>query len=635
MDGLVRKMGIGIGWDIDNSGLVKANNHTDGLVDSANRGSSSFKGLSNAGFMAGNTIRRAFNGAKKAIVSGVNWLEDMRYKLAGVAAAGGAAILGLVNQAGKAEETMSKFQVVFGDFANETLDWAGDFSKAVGQSELDTARWLSGFQDLLIPMGFTRKEATELSKQFTKTGVDLGAFTDETISTEDAMRKMQAGITGEREGLKQLGIVIDESDIKNIAYREGLIEQGAELTKQQKAIATYMGIVEQSQDAIGQAQETQNQWSRRMEAFRGILKDLSTEMGGIFMPTVSRGLGLVNDFLYSLRESKTLKIAAGFLTIVTVITGLGAAIGTISFLWGKLTAIAVTAGTTVVGLIAPYLLAAAAIIGLGFVIEDLWIGFQGGKSVIFDAIDWFLDLIGVSYDMADLVPLIAEGWDRGFNLLKNIIFGFVKIIYHTAGLISGAILSLFTLDISYFKDQWNELLESVQQLADRFFGLFGTSTERIAGFFSRISDTIDDWRDNIIGWFADNFDFGGLIRTGLESAIDILPGFLQDKAKGLLGFDDDRPKDDSRPKDNDPGFIAGQQPGLTKTTSGNEEAEREIEREAQTTQKQIQNNSRSVTNSVSVGEIKVEAADNPKETGKAVRKELETFLGMEAAEVGV
>ncbi|QTL96564.1 hypothetical protein GM661_00555 [Iocasia frigidifontis] len=604
MDGLVRKMGIGIGWDLDNSGLIKANNQTDGLVDSANDGSNSFRALGAAGSNAGNTIQRAFDFASNSIKKGIGFLTEMRYKLAGVAAGGGAAILGLVNQAGKAEETMSKFQVVFGDYANETLDWAGDFSRSLGQSELDTARWLSGFQDLLVPMGFARGEATELSKEFTQMGVDLGAFTDETISTEDAMRKMQAGITGEREGLKQLGIVLDETEIKNIAYREGLAEQGAELTKQQKAIATYMGIVEQSQDAIGQAQETQDQWARQTEGFRGILKDLSGDMGSMFMPVLSRGLGLVNDFLYSLRENRTLKVAAGFLGIVTAVTGLGASIG---FIVKGAAAIKglIAAASGLLGISAGALLGWLAVIPLIILaVEDLWVGFKGGESTIFKVIDWFLDLLGVGYDMVDLVPYITAGWSRGWTSIKDMVAGALGIIYNLVGLVTGGLVSLLTLDFSFFMKHWNGLIESVQRFTDGFFELFGTSTEEVTNFFNGILDTIIGWWDSIKNWFADNFDFGGLIRSGLEAAINILPGFLQDKARGFLGFD-------------------------------NNAAEDEIEKEAQKTQRQIQNNNRSVNNNVSVGEIKVEAADNPEETGRAVRKELETFLGMEAAEVGV
>ncbi|MTI61722.1 MAG: hypothetical protein FH762_17355 [Firmicutes bacterium] len=604
MDGLVRKMGIGIGWNIDNFGLIKANNQTDGLVNNANDGSNSFRALGAAGSNAGNTIQRAFDFASNSIKKGIGFLTEMRYKLAGVAAGGGAAILGLVNQAGKAEETMSKFQVVFGDYANETLDWAGDFSRSLGQSELDTARWLSGFQDLLVPMGFARGEATELSKEFTQMGVDLGAFTDETISTEDAMRKMQAGITGEREGLKQLGIVLDETEIKNIAYREGLAEQGAELTKQQKAIATYMGIVEQSQDAIGQAQETQDQWARQTEGFRGILKDLSGDMGSMFMPVLSRGLGLVNDFLYSLRENRTLKVAAGFLGIVTAVTGLGASIG---FIVKGAAAIKglIAAASGLLGISAGALLGWLAVIPLIILaVEDLWVGFKGGESTIFKVIDWFLDLLGVGYDMVDLVPYITAGWSRGWTSIKDMVAGALGIIYNLVGLVTGGLVSLLTLDFSFFMKHWNGLIESVQRFTDGFFELFGTSTEEVTNFFNGILDTIIGWWDSIKNWFADNFDFGGLIRSGLEAAINILPGFLQDKARGFLGFD-------------------------------NNAAEDEIEKEAQKTQRQIQNNNRSVNNNVSVGEIKVEAADNPEETGRAVRKELETFLGMEAAEVGV
>lgn len=628
MDGLVRKMGIGIGWNIDNSGLVKANNQTDGLVDNANRGSSSFKGLSNAGLVAGNTIRRAFDGAKNAISSGINRLKDMRYQLAGMATAGAGIITQSVFSAGDANETINRFNEVFKQYSDGVRQWADKYSNIIGRSKYAMYDWVSSFQttffsvikDTGVQVNRAREIAAGFSKNMVQLAADLGSFHN--VATSDAIERLKSGLLGNYESLEKLGISINEQTVKMFAYKNGIAETGKELSIWEKMQARMGLFLSRAGDAVDDATRTAMEFNNQWLRFRGNLDELNKDMGFSFLPTFRRGLILVNEFLETLKGSDKLKTAARILGIATAVVGLGAAIGFAAAAWGVIGGFFTLTNFAVAGVL----------IGLVLIIEDLWTALQGGDAVLTPVVEWFREykniILGVAavitgfFAPAILSTAIPAVVRWGVSLISTAvpaIIGFIGSVWSAiAGvvafsaalwanpitLIVAGIIALIAGLILLYKN-WDKVTAWISNTWSSFVDWIGSGIDTAKGYLYGFIDIIVGWWDSIKNWFAEHFDFGGLIRSGLESAINILPGFLQDKARGFLGFDN------------------------------NNTAEDEIEKEAQRTQRQIQNNNRSIKNSVSVGEIKVEAAGNPEETGKAVRKELETYFGMEAAEAGV
>jgi hypothetical protein len=78
--------------------------------------------------------------------------------------------------AADAEETRSKFNTVFKDQAASVSAWADDYADAVGRSSTDTLAFLATIQDTLVPLGFARGAAGDLSKQVVELAGDLASF---------------------------------------------------------------------------------------------------------------------------------------------------------------------------------------------------------------------------------------------------------------------------------------------------------------------------------------------------------------------------------------------------------------------------------------------------------------------------
>ena len=138
--------------------------------------------------------------------------------LAVAAGAVAAAAKGL-KAASSFEEVMNKFDVVFEGNADEMRMWSEGFAQEIGRSKRQIAEFLSGSQDLLVPLGFEPGDAEEMSKELTKLAIDLGSFNDK-FTDEQAMEHLQAALTGSGEVMKNYGVIVNETTVKQRLLQE-------------------------------------------------------------------------------------------------------------------------------------------------------------------------------------------------------------------------------------------------------------------------------------------------------------------------------------------------------------------------------------------------------------------------------
>lgn len=177
----------------------------------------------------------------------------------GLFAAGlGAAGVGLaarfgpaIANAGAGLDAMDKkAQTVFsgGSLAN-VEQWAAGISGSLGLTDTATIALAANTADLLKPMGFTAQAAADMATQTNDLAGALSAWTGgqlDAASTSDILTK---AYLGEREGLKQLGISIMESDVSARLAKKGQEDLTGSALEQAKALATMELIFEKSTDA--------------------------------------------------------------------------------------------------------------------------------------------------------------------------------------------------------------------------------------------------------------------------------------------------------------------------------------------------------------------------------------------------
>ena len=197
-----------------------------------------------------------------------------------------------------AEETASKFSVIYRDIAGQADEIAKKYAKAYGVAESTSKTLLGNVGDLLTGMGATQDQALDLSNLVTRFGSDLASFTNYYGGTAGAVDALTKMMLGEREMVKSLGIVIREADVQQRLFEKGQ----KDLTGQAKLLATAQAslelAMEQSKNAIGDYERTADSTANTSRRFDEALKE-SREIIGAY---VNEGLTPVKSELADIIE---------------------------------------------------------------------------------------------------------------------------------------------------------------------------------------------------------------------------------------------------------------------------------------------------------------------------------------------
>lgn len=142
-----------------------------------------------------------------------------------------------------------KARTVFGDTLPQVSAEAEKNAAAMGLTTSQYINAAAAIQDILIPMGFQRKEAADISTQLTNLSGALSEWTGGQVSATQVSEILSSALTGEREQLKQLGIVLQQSDIDARLTEKGLGKLTGTMRQQAEAAATLELILEKSTDA--------------------------------------------------------------------------------------------------------------------------------------------------------------------------------------------------------------------------------------------------------------------------------------------------------------------------------------------------------------------------------------------------
>jgi methyl-accepting chemotaxis protein len=207
---------------------------------------------------------------------------------AGAAAAG----VKLLELGSDAEESANAFQVTFKEAEKSLGSFVDDFANKAGFTTSELQQLLSFTGGVTNAMGATAEESAELSKTVAQLAGDIGSLKN--IPAEQAVRAMTSALTGERESLKSLGLVIKQSDVDQKALTMTNKSSVKELTNLEKAHATVALITEASSDAIGDLDATQDSFANTTRRLKAELRQTGLEMGQELLPAVSGVLPILS-----------------------------------------------------------------------------------------------------------------------------------------------------------------------------------------------------------------------------------------------------------------------------------------------------------------------------------------------------
>ena len=198
----------------------------------------------------------------------------------------------VIERTAQLEENTSKFETVFGSLSEEADKWSRQYSDVVGRSVVETQKFLAESQNMLVGFGATRAEGFELSKQIQTLAVDLASFNN--VADADSLTRLQSGLLGNHEAVRNLGIVLTENVLNLKAQEVGFRQNFSELDPLTKIQIRYAVAVSQSQDAIGDAERTAGSFTNQLKRLQGRFFDL-TSQGGPLIESMQRLINVINE----------------------------------------------------------------------------------------------------------------------------------------------------------------------------------------------------------------------------------------------------------------------------------------------------------------------------------------------------
>lgn len=245
----------------------------------------------------------------------------------------------------EAVESENLFTESMGSMANKARAWSEELSKSLGLNAYNVRKTVGTYNVMLASMGLSEQAAYDMATSLTKLSYDMASFYN--LSNEDAMAKLQSGISGEVEPLKRLGIVVNDAMVKTYALNNGLIKQGQEMTDAQKVIARYMTIMEMTKKAQGDLARTLDSPSNQLRMLKERMSMLGIEIGQKLIPIMQRLMSFANGLLDDWNNLNPATQDA-----ILVVIGITAAIGPLILVVGALTtALAFLAANPVVAVI--------------------------------------------------------------------------------------------------------------------------------------------------------------------------------------------------------------------------------------------------------------------------------------------
>lgn len=418
--------------------------------------------------------------------------------IGGLGAAGLAAFVPMINAAAEMEETMNKFNVVFGKNADSVKAWSDEFAKSVGRSKQQTADFLASTQDLLQPMGFASDEATELSKSITGLAVDLASFNN--MADADVLRDLHAALTGSGEVMKKYGVIVSEAAVKQQLLNDGLDPKAA--TEQQKAQARLAIILAGTTAAQGDALRSAGSYTNQMKRLKAILHDTKVVIGNAVLPIVTK-------FVSKLADGAAL--IAGWIEknrgLVTVLGGIA------------------IAATIAGGMIAAFGVALSVVAGIVSAVGTIF----GVLSTVIGAIGWPIAAVVVAVGALS-AGLVAMGgyalWASGVlgSVAKSIRDNWANISAHVTATLKGIATALRSGDIT----KAAEILWAGLRLA------FWSGTSELMKAFARLPVYMIRVSVDLLDLLSKNFQ--NFFLTLAKSLSAVASGDIAGLLAGAAGF---------------------------------------------------------------------------------------------------
>lgn len=222
-------------------------------------------------------------------------------------------------------EVQNVVDTAFKDLSWQADQWASNAMTNFGLSELSAKKYMGVFGQMSNAMGITGKAALDMAENVTGLTGDVASFCN--LGTDEAYTKLKSIWTGETETLKDLGVVMTQTNLDQYALNNGFGKTTAKMTEQEKVMLRYQYVTSALSNATGDFVKTQDSWANQTRILSLRFEQLKASLGKGFIALFTPILRGFNSLLAGLQ-----KLADGFASFVQMLTGadISSSMGSIS-----------------------------------------------------------------------------------------------------------------------------------------------------------------------------------------------------------------------------------------------------------------------------------------------------------------
>ena len=262
----------------------------------------------------------AISGASKtkSSVSGINLafksLGSTVSRLGGLLASvlGPIALIALVKQCIELGSAVNEVQNVvdtaFGSMAYKMEAFAKNSITQFGMSQLAAKKTGSTYMAMAKGMGIAVDEASDMSIALTGLTGDVASFYN--ISQDGAATKLKSVFTGETESLKDLGVVMTQTNLEQYALSKGITKSISAMTQAEQTTLRYQYVLNALNMASGDFAKTQDSWANQTRILAMQMQQLGANIGSILTTVLTPAVKVLNDIVANLVHATSVISAA-------------------------------------------------------------------------------------------------------------------------------------------------------------------------------------------------------------------------------------------------------------------------------------------------------------------------------------
>ena len=182
-------------------------------------------------------------------------------------------------------ENMNLFTVAMGEYADSAKQYAEEVSDLMGIDPSDWMRNQGVFMTLATGFGVAGDRAAMMSQQLTQLGYDISSFYN--TSVEEAMQRLQSGISGEIEPLRRLGYDLSQAKLEATALSLGIDKAVSSMTQAEKSELRYYAIMTQVTTAQGDMARTLDAPANQLRVLSAQATQAARALGDLFIPALN------------------------------------------------------------------------------------------------------------------------------------------------------------------------------------------------------------------------------------------------------------------------------------------------------------------------------------------------------------